>query len=86
MPAICRFFGIVVTMNYNDHAPPHFHVKYAEHRACMEIESLQISEGSLPRRAYVLVNEWAVLHRDELRENWQRARDGFPLLPILPLD
>ena len=24
MPEICRFFGIVISLNYNDHPPPHF--------------------------------------------------------------
>jgi hypothetical protein len=27
MPEICRFLGIVITMYFNDHAPPHFHVR-----------------------------------------------------------
>ncbi|WP_375502311.1 DUF4160 domain-containing protein [uncultured Nostoc sp.] len=25
MPEICRFLGIIITMYYNDHPPPHFH-------------------------------------------------------------
>ena len=28
MPEISRFFGMVIAMYYNDHAPPHFHVRY----------------------------------------------------------
>ncbi len=28
MPEICRFLGIIITMYYNDHPPPHFHVRY----------------------------------------------------------
>ena len=24
MPELCRFFGIIITMLYDDHAPPHF--------------------------------------------------------------
>jgi len=27
MPEISRFFGIIITMNYNDHSPPHFHAR-----------------------------------------------------------
>ncbi len=86
MPTISRFFGIEISMFYNDHVPPHFHVKYAEHRAQMNIETLEIIEGKLPRRALALVLEWAVLHRTELQENWQRARDGLPPLTIEPLE
>jgi hypothetical protein len=86
MPTISRFFGVEISMFYNDHVPPHFHIKYAEFRAQMSIETLDILEGKLPRRALALVLEWAALHRTELQENWQRARDGLPPLPIEPLE
>jgi hypothetical protein len=38
MPELCRFFGIIITMFYNDHVPPHFHVRYGEHKAIMAAE------------------------------------------------
>jgi hypothetical protein len=28
MPEISEFFGIKVTMYYDDHIPPHFHAEY----------------------------------------------------------
>ena len=86
MPSISRFFGIVILMYYDDHVPPHFHAKYGEYRAQINIESLEIMEGELPRRALSLSIEWAVLHRNELRQNWQNARDGLPLQDIAPLE
>jgi hypothetical protein len=86
MPRVSRFYGIVIAMYYNDHAPPHFHVRYAEHEASIEIESLSYLEGKLPRRAYGLVLEWAAAHRQELRENWDLAREGLPLATIEPLE
>jgi len=85
MLSISRFFGIVIFMYYDDHAPPHFHVRYGEYRAQMNIETLEILEGELPRRALSLVLEWAVLQRNELRLNWQKARDGLPMMEIEPL-
>jgi hypothetical protein len=30
MPELSRFLGIVITMFYRDHAPPHFHAFYGE--------------------------------------------------------
>ncbi|MEP7337571.1 MAG: DUF4160 domain-containing protein [Acidobacteriota bacterium] len=69
MPVISRFFGIVISMYYNDHVPPHFHIAYAHNKAQMAIETLAIIEGELPRRAINLTMEWAALHRDELRTN-----------------
>lgn len=86
MPEISRFFGIIIAMYYKEHAPPHFHAKYAGHRAAFAISDLQIIDGSLPRRAISLVLEWAFLHRDELVENWRRAERRYDLIKIKPLD
>jgi hypothetical protein len=86
MPRISQFFGIIISMYYNDHSPPHFHAKYAEHEAKVAIETLELEEGNLPRRALAMVLEWAALHRAELWDNWERAREGQPLVQIEPLD
>jgi hypothetical protein len=51
----------------------------------MDIEALELIEGWLPPRALRLVREWAAIHRDELRENWKRARAHEPLVQIDPL-
>jgi hypothetical protein len=48
MPELSRFFGIIVMMFYNDHPPPHFHVRYAGQKAIIAINSLAILEG-IPR-------------------------------------
>jgi hypothetical protein len=86
MPRISEFFGIVIAMYYNDHVPPHFHAMYAEHGAQVAIESLELLHGSLPRRALALVLEWAAYHREELRTNWEAAREGKPLSRIRGLE
>jgi hypothetical protein len=86
MPRISRFFGITVAMFYNDHAPPHFHAFYGEYETVISIETLEIREGSLPRRALALVLEWAAIHRGDLMADWERARQGLPLESIEPLE
>jgi hypothetical protein len=86
VPRISHFFGITIAMYFNDHAPPHFHAYYGEHEALVVIETLDIYEGSLPRRALALVLEWAALHRSELRANWERARRGDSLARVEPLE
>ena len=86
MPRVSRFFGTTIAMYYNDHQPPHFHALYAEHEATVTIAALETLSGWLPRRALALVLEWAALHRSALMTNWERAREGVPLLPIDPLD
>jgi hypothetical protein len=86
MPEISRFFGMVIAMYYNDHAPPHFHVRYGEQRAVIRIDPLELLEGQLSRKAHALVLEWASLHQGELMANWDLARQQAPLAPIDPLE
>ena len=72
-------------MYYDDHPPPHFHVRYGEYRAILEIDGVAVLAGVLPPRVLGVVIEWAALHRAELDENWRRARALAPLKPIAPL-
>jgi len=85
MPEISRFLGIIITMYYGDHAPPHFHVRYNQHQALIDIHQLRILEGNLPPRVMGLVMEWAVLHQLELIDNWQRASQFEAIQTIEPL-
>jgi hypothetical protein len=66
--------------------PPHFHARYAEYEAEVAIQSLEVLNGSLPRRALALVLEWAADRREELRTNWEAAREGKPLSRIRGLE
>ena len=86
MPEISRFYGIIIRMFYNDHNPPHFHVIYQEDEAIIDIKTLEILEGRLPNRAKSLAIEWAIEHRNELLNNWQKARSHETLGKIEPLD
>ena len=86
MPRISQFYGIIIAMYYRDHAPAHCHAHYGEHEALISLETLDVLEGRLPRRALALTLEWAALHRAELRANWEKARGGLPLDRIAPLD
>jgi Domain of unknown function (DUF4160) len=79
MPEISRFFGIVIAMFFNDPPPPHFHARYARQRAIVVIETFAILGGDLSPRVLGLVVEWALAHRDELMENWRRARRMAPI-------
>ncbi len=88
MPRISSFYGIVITM-YFDEAPhegrPHFHAAYGEDEATFDIEEPELVAGELPRRAQRMVLEWARAHQEELRENWSLARAHKPPKPIDPL-
>ena len=86
MPEVSRFYGIIIRFYYREHPPEHFHAIYGEHEALIEIETGKIHEGFLPGTAYDLVNTWRLAHLQELLDDWQRARERLPLLPIAPLE
>jgi hypothetical protein len=85
MPRVSSFYGIVITMYFYDHEPPHFHARYAEHYAAIAIDDASVLVGTLPARALKLVAEWINRHRDELEANWQHVRDGSTPATIDPL-
>lgn len=86
MPEICRFLGIIITMYYNEHNPPHFHARYGDQSAEIAIETLSIIAGKLTPRVLGLVMEWAALHRQELMDDWELARRQVELKRIAPLE
>jgi Protein of unknown function (DUF2442)/Domain of unknown function (DUF4160) len=69
MPEISRFFGIIIAMYYNDHPPPHFHVRYGSQNAVVGIEPIALIDGYLSPRVLGLVVEWAAMYRAELLHN-----------------
>ena len=69
MPTISLFYGIAIQMFWQDHAPPHFHALYGEDEVLIDIRTLEVLQGRLPKRALVLVLEWAAEHRAELMED-----------------
>ncbi len=85
MPEVSRFFGIVIQMYVDDHVPPHFYARHAGKEVSIAIDTLAILRGRLSPRAHALVVEWAALHSEELRADWDLANAGLPLRRIEPL-
>lgn len=71
-------------MNYNDHAPPHFHARYQDQEVTVEIQTGVVT-GSMSRRALQMLFTWLDMHQDELMANWDHARKREPLQNISPL-
>ncbi len=76
---------ILIRMFYNDHPPPHFHARYGEFEATLDISTLEVIEGRLPGRALNLVQEWATMHREELLDDWRLCRANTAPMKIEPL-
>jgi hypothetical protein len=79
VPIISIFFGIVIRMYHDDHPPPHFHASYQGFEAFVAVETGEILQGRLPKKAQRLVRQWALDHREQLMANWAR---GEALLPM----
>jgi hypothetical protein len=86
MPEVSRFYGITIQIYYGDHLPAHFHALYAGHAAKIAIETGEIIDGTLPKRALALVRDWVSLHQQELREAFDRAVALQPPGRIAPLE
>ena len=76
MPEISLFCGIRITMFYSDHNPPHFHAEYGGCKALVDIQHSCVIRGALPSRQLKLILAWCELHKDELMQNWELARDA----------
>lgn len=85
VPRISAFYGIVISMNWREHLPPHFHAVYGEFEAGVAIADGRILEGDLPPRARRMVRDWTNLRHDALMANWGRAEARLRLERIEPL-
>ena len=85
MPTICMFRGIKIFINWNDHRPPHFHATFGGNEVLVDINELEVLEGSFPGKQLKMLLGWAAFHQEELKENWELAEQRQELYPIEPL-
>jgi len=84
MPEISRFYGLFIFMNFKDHSPPHFHVRYGDYKVTVTIEN-GIVTGEMPQRALKMIFDWLDIHREELMDDWELSQKGEKLNRIEPL-
>lgn len=84
MPTISEFYGMTVMMFYEDHDPPHFHVRHADFKAKFAIADLSVlsSSGNVAGRDIVRIRTWTRANQTALLENWFRCQRGEPLQKI----
>lgn len=85
MPEISLFYGIRVTMYYDDHNPPHFHAEYNGYKVLVDIIKGRVIQGAFPSKQLKIVLAWSEIHQDELMQNWELSKDNRPLFKIAPL-
>jgi len=86
MPTVAYFLGISVRMFFNDHEPPHVHVRYQGFRARVRISDGELMDGRLPPTVTRLVKEWTALRHEPLMRNWRAGRSDRQLERIAGLE
>jgi hypothetical protein len=86
MPPVSHPFkkgALVVLMNYNDHAPPHVHVKYQDdvrsYRYEIRTKKWMKPGKKLPPSLKKMVEAWVEAHEEELLEQWENAFNNRPV-------
>jgi hypothetical protein len=85
MPVLSIFFGIIIrmySMDDKEHHDPHIHAEYAGERALLRISDGEVLRGRLPPSKLLMVRDWIIIHRKELRANWKLAVNGKEVFKI----
>jgi len=83
MPEITRFYGIIIKMFFKpkEHEPSHIHALYGEYVGEFNIQTMEMIEGDLPKKAQDLVREWMMQNKEELQRMWDTQKiDKLPPL------
>jgi len=70
MPIIHTIDSIKIYIYFFDHAPPHFHAEYNEYEELIDIRTLEVLKGKLPRKQHKKVIKWATENQEQLLEAW----------------
>ena len=76
MPEVAKFDGIKILFYHNEHQPAHFHVVYAEFKAVVLIDTLEIDKGWLPTPQMRKIRAWAFPRRQALAQAWLICQEG----------
>lgn len=87
MPIISQFYGIIVSIYFNDnnkHNIKHLHARYNEYKATYDFEG-NVLNGELPKKQSKLVEAWIIIHKEELITLWNIMKDEGKFFKIKPL-
>ena len=74
MPEICKFYGIIISLYWRDHNPPHIHFTYGEYECSISVLD-RVVDGKAPSKVIAKVNEWMDLHEAEILTLWDAIGD-----------
>jgi hypothetical protein len=76
VPTVAIIDGVKIEFYFDEHPPPHFHARYAEFIAQVDIASLEMIKGSLPAPQLQTVQQWAGPRREQLQAAWDACAAG----------
>lgn len=81
MPKLTSVRGLAICMYFNDHPPPHFHVRNRDVKMKIEILTGAIvsSNERITNAALKEVASWLDVNRDSLMAAWNNASEGQSL-------
>jgi len=89
MPPVSHPFkkgALIILMNYNDHAPPHVHVKYQgdvrSYRIEISTRKWMKPGKDLPATLRKMVETWIEAHEQELIDQWENAQNNQPVVIV----
>jgi hypothetical protein len=88
MPVISMFYGIIVSLYFQDnrrHHRPHIHAKYQDDEAVIAIPDGEVLEGHLPPGKMKMVLARVEIHRDDVMADWNLAVNGQQPFRVEPL-
>ncbi len=72
-------------MFYSEHNPPHFHAEYQGTEGIFSFKGEMLLGNIKSKTALRLIQEWAVLRKKELEENWKNINEKVGINKIEPL-
>ncbi|MDZ7927403.1 MAG: DUF4160 domain-containing protein [Agrobacterium sp.] len=79
MGKLFQIGNIIIRIYANDHLPPHFHIITPDADALVDIETLEILRGKLPRKAEADALAWAKTNTKLIVDEWNRTNPRFPI-------
>jgi hypothetical protein len=70
VPRVATIFGVAIYIYEGDHGLPHFHARYQGKAAKIEIATLKLVAGGLPRARLRDVRTWAKQNQALLTAKW----------------
>ena len=88
MPIISQFYGIVISMYYEEdkgkHHKPHIHIRYNNEKAIFDFYG-KILEGKIGNKQRKMIEAWIEIHKEELETLWKLMKEGEEYFKIDPL-